>query len=66
MNAKFHSIREAEKNSPVKLHYCSIVVQLLDIMTKALPKSTLEFSRMKLGLSKKTQKTALKTELNPK
>ncbi|KAL6312708.1 hypothetical protein AAG906_024666 [Vitis piasezkii] len=52
MNVKFHSIREAEKNSLVKLHYCSTDVQLVDIMTKALPKSRLEFLRLKLGMSK--------------
>ena len=49
---KFHSIREAEKNLLVKLHYCPTEIQLADIMTKALPKARLEFLRMKLGLSK--------------
>nr|CAN72453.1 hypothetical protein VITISV_008931 [Vitis vinifera] len=52
INVKFHSIREAEKNSLVKLHYCSTDVQLADIMTKGLPKSRLEFLRLKLGMSK--------------
>ena len=52
MNVKFHSIREGEKNSLVKLHYCSTDVQLVDIMTKALPKSRLVFLRLKLGMSK--------------
>ncbi|RVW53763.1 Retrovirus-related Pol polyprotein from transposon TNT 1-94 [Vitis vinifera] len=52
MNVKFHSIREAENNSLVKLHYCSTDVQLVDIMTKALPKSRLVFLRLKLGMSK--------------
>ena len=52
MNVKFHYIREAEKNSLVKLHYCSTDVQLVDIMTKALPKSRLELLRLKLGMSK--------------
>ncbi|KAL6331879.1 hypothetical protein AAG906_020226 [Vitis piasezkii] len=52
INVKFHSIREAEKNSLVKLHYCSTDVQLADIMTKAFPKSRLEFLRLKLGMSK--------------
>ena len=52
INVKFHSIREAEKNSLVKLHYCSIDEQLADIMTKGLPKSRLEFLRLKLGMSK--------------
>ena len=52
MNVKFHYIKEAEKNSLVKLHYCSTDVQLADIMTKALPKSRLEFLRLKLGMSK--------------
>ncbi|KAJ9674470.1 hypothetical protein PVL29_023803 [Vitis rotundifolia] len=52
INVKFHSIREAEKNSLVKLHYCSTDVQLADIMTKARPKSRLEFLRLKLGMSK--------------
>ena len=52
INVKFHSIREAEKNSLVKLHSCSTDVQLADIMTKALPKSRLEFLRLKLGMSK--------------
>ncbi|RVX12855.1 Retrovirus-related Pol polyprotein from transposon RE1 [Vitis vinifera] len=52
INVKFHSIREAEKNSLVKLHYCSTDEQLADIMTKGLPKSRLEFLRLKLGMSK--------------
>ncbi|WJZ82104.1 hypothetical protein VitviT2T_001894 [Vitis vinifera] len=52
INVKFHSIRETEKNSLVKLHYCSTDVQLVDIMTKALPKSRLELLRLKLGMSK--------------
>ena len=52
INVKFHSIREAEKNSLVKLHYCSTDVQHADIMTKAFPKSRLEFLRLKLGMSK--------------
>ena len=52
INVKFHSIREAEKNSLVKLHYCSTDVQLADIMTKTLPKSRLEFLRLKLGMSR--------------
>jgi hypothetical protein len=41
INVKFHSIREAEKNLLVKLHYCPTDIQLADIMTKALPKSRL-------------------------
>ena len=52
INVKCHSIREAEKNLLVKLHYCPTEIQLVDIMTKALPKARLEFLRMKLGLSK--------------
>ncbi|WKA11188.1 hypothetical protein VitviT2T_028713 [Vitis vinifera] len=52
INVKFHSIWEAEKNSLVKLHYCSTDEQLSDIMTKGLPKSRLEFLRLKLGMSK--------------
>ncbi|KAL6315072.1 hypothetical protein AAG906_030925 [Vitis piasezkii] len=52
INVKFHSIREAEKNSLVKLHYCSTNEQLADRMTKGLPKSRLEFLRLKLGMSK--------------
>ena len=52
INVKFHSIRETEKNSLVKLHYCSTDVQLADIKTKALPKSRLEFLRLKFGMSK--------------
>ncbi|RVW75541.1 Copia protein [Vitis vinifera] len=52
INVKFHSIREAENNSLIKLHYCSTDVQLADIMTKAFPKSRLEFLRLKLGMSK--------------
>ncbi|RVX15117.1 Copia protein [Vitis vinifera] len=44
--------KEAEKNSLVKLHYCSTDEQLADIMTKGLPKSRLEFLRLKLGMSK--------------
>ena len=51
INVKFHSIREAKKNLLIKLHYCPTDVQLDDIMTKALPRSRLEFLRMKLGLS---------------
>jgi hypothetical protein len=49
---KFHSIREAEKNLLIKLHYCPTDVQLTDIITKALPKLRLEFLRIKLGLFK--------------
>ena len=52
INVKFHSIREAENNSLVKLHYYSTDEQLADIMTKGLPKSRLEFLRLKLGMSK--------------
>ena len=52
INVKFHSIRETEKNSLVKLHYCSTDLQLADIKTKALPKSRLEFLRLKFGMSK--------------
>ena len=42
---KFHSIREAEKNLLIKLHYCPTDVQLADIMTKALPRSRLKISK---------------------
>ncbi|WJZ90607.1 hypothetical protein VitviT2T_009738 [Vitis vinifera] len=56
MNVKFHYIKEAEKNSLVKLHYCSTDVQLADIMTKALPKSRLEFLRLKFSMSKENLK----------
>ncbi|KAJ9678984.1 hypothetical protein PVL29_021029 [Vitis rotundifolia] len=56
INVKFHSIREAEKNSLIKLHCCSTNVQLANIMTKALPKSRLEFLRLKLGMSKENLK----------
>jgi hypothetical protein len=49
---KFHSIKKDEKNLLIKLHYCPTNIQLADIMTKALPRSRLEFLRMKLGLSK--------------
>jgi hypothetical protein len=52
INVKFHSIRDGEKNLLIKVHYCLTDIQLADIMTKALPKSRLEFLRMKLGLSK--------------
>jgi hypothetical protein len=48
---KFHSIKKDEKNLLIKLHYCPTNIQLADIMTKALPRSRLEFLRMKLGLS---------------
>ncbi|RVW91591.1 Copia protein [Vitis vinifera] len=48
----YYDNKETEKNSLVKLHYCSTDVQLVDIMTKALPKSRLEFLRLKLGMSK--------------
>ena len=56
INVKFHYIREAEKNLLIKLHYCPTNVQLADKMTKALPRSRLEFLRMKLGLSKASLK----------
>jgi hypothetical protein len=52
INVKFHSIRDAEKNLLIKIHYYLTDIQLADIMTKALPRSRLEFLRMKLGLSK--------------
>ncbi|KAL6325072.1 hypothetical protein AAG906_022280 [Vitis piasezkii] len=46
-----------EQSSPTELsvtrmHYCSTDEQLVDIMTKGLPKSRLEFLRLKLGMSK--------------
>ena len=56
INVKFHSIREAKKNLLIKLHYYPTDVQLADIMTKALPRSRLEFLRMKLGFSKASLK----------
>ena len=56
INVKFHSLREAEKNKLIKITYCSTDVQLADLMTKALPKSRLEFLRMNLGLFKASLK----------
>ena len=52
INVKFHSIRDVEKNLLIKVNYCLTDIQLADIMTKALPRSRLEFLRMKLDLSK--------------
>lgn len=52
INVKYHSIREAEKNCLIKVHYCSTDVQLADIMTKALPRSRFEYLRRKLGMNK--------------
>ncbi|RVW54435.1 hypothetical protein CK203_068356 [Vitis vinifera] len=48
INVKFHSIREAEKNSLVSCIIAQTDEQLADIMTKGLPKSRLEFLRLKL------------------
>ena len=36
----------------IDIFYCSTEVQLADLMTKALPKSRLEFLRLKLGIYK--------------
>ena len=57
---KFHSIREAEKNLLIKLHYCLTDVQLADIITKTFSKSRLEFLRMKLGLSRQVSRRSVR------
>jgi hypothetical protein len=41
INVKFHSIKDAEKNLLVKVHYYLTDIQLTDIITKALPRSRL-------------------------
>ena len=46
INVKFHSLREAEKNQLIKIIHCSTDVQLADLMTKALPRSRLEFLKL--------------------
>ena len=56
INVKYHSIREAERNEEVKVLHCSSELQLADVMTKALPRTRLEFLKLKLGMSKQNLK----------
>ncbi|KAL4341003.1 hypothetical protein GQ457_08G035090 [Hibiscus cannabinus] len=39
INVKFHAIREAEKNSLIKMEFCSSEMQVADLMTKALSRN---------------------------
>lgn len=39
---KYHTISEVKRNGEVKYVHCSSEVQLIDVLTKALPKTILE------------------------
>nr|GEX23770.1 retrovirus-related Pol polyprotein from transposon TNT 1-94 [Tanacetum cinerariifolium] len=43
INVKYHAIREAEKNSKVKLKYCTSETQLVDILTKSITGKKLNY-----------------------
>ncbi|KAL4362450.1 hypothetical protein GQ457_04G012430 [Hibiscus cannabinus] len=46
---KFYALQEAQQHKEVKLVHCPSEYQLVDILTKALPKGRFEFLRLKLG-----------------
>lgn len=56
INAKFHAVRDAEKNGDVQLMHCSSEEQITDILTKALPCAKFNVLRSKLGMFKKSFK----------
>ncbi|KAL4376396.1 hypothetical protein GQ457_02G039420 [Hibiscus cannabinus] len=51
INVKFHAIREAEKNSLIKMEFCSSEMQVADLMTKALSRNMMLFLKHELGIT---------------
>ncbi|KAL4355086.1 hypothetical protein GQ457_06G022650 [Hibiscus cannabinus] len=51
INVKFHAIREAEKNSLIKMEFCSSEMQVADLMTKALSRNRMLFLKHELGIT---------------
>ncbi|KAL5761520.1 hypothetical protein ACOSP7_005729 [Xanthoceras sorbifolium] len=56
INVKFHAIREAQRNSEVKMIHCRSEEQVADIFTKALASGQFNVLRAKLGVCKKNFK----------
>ncbi|GJZ70149.1 retrovirus-related pol polyprotein from transposon RE1 [Tanacetum coccineum] len=48
INAKYHAIREAEKNEEVKLKYCTSETQLADMLTKSITGKKLNYFKAQL------------------
>ncbi|KAL4303544.1 hypothetical protein GQ457_10G024470 [Hibiscus cannabinus] len=51
INVKFHAIREAEKNSLIKMEFCSSEMQVADLMTKTLSRNRMLFLKHELGIT---------------
>ncbi|KAL4290940.1 hypothetical protein GQ457_14G017910 [Hibiscus cannabinus] len=51
INVKFHTIREAEKNSLIKMEFCSSEMRVADLMTKALSRNRMLFLKHELGIT---------------
>ncbi|KAL4302663.1 hypothetical protein GQ457_10G003570 [Hibiscus cannabinus] len=51
INVKFHAIRKAEKNSLIKMEFCSFEMQVADLMTKALSRNMMLFLKHELGIT---------------
>ncbi|KAL4324140.1 hypothetical protein GQ457_11G003170 [Hibiscus cannabinus] len=51
INVKFHAIHEAEKNSLIKMEFCSSEMQVADLMTKALSRNRMLFLKHELGIT---------------
>ncbi|KAK8672471.1 hypothetical protein V6N13_110839 [Hibiscus sabdariffa] len=56
MKIKFYALQEAHQHKEVKLVHCPLEYQIVDILTKALPKGRFEFLRLKLGMMAKSLK----------
>lgn len=52
----FHFMRKAEKNQEIHLEHCRSEEQLVDILTKVLPRGQFKDLRTKLGLFKRKLK----------
>ncbi|KAL4282228.1 hypothetical protein GQ457_03G017580 [Hibiscus cannabinus] len=51
INVKFHAIREAEKNSLIKMEFCSSEMQVADLMTRALSRNRMLFLKHELSIT---------------
>ncbi|KAL4387066.1 hypothetical protein GQ457_09G030440 [Hibiscus cannabinus] len=51
INVKFRAIREAEKNSLIKMEFCSSEIQVADLMTKVLSRNRMLFLKHELGIT---------------
>lgn len=50
IKARFHAIRQREKEGEVHLQYCLLQVQLLDLFTKPLAKACFEELKHQIGV----------------